>query len=248
MDYLVGVLGGMGPAATVDFMQKLIDLTDAGSDQQHIPLLVSSIPDIPDRGAYLLNGGESPEPALLCCLQMLEQAGAACIVIPCNTAHYWFPQLKAATQAEMLNLIEAVAEAAREAGFYRVGLLATGATLATGLYQTVLERFGIDCVAPEGALQEAVMDGIHALKAGDTASARRSFDAPYRFLQEQKVEAIILGCTEIPIILAGEVREMPAFFLDSNKILAQVVVRWYEKKTGKTLLRPPPVGSSVSSA
>ncbi|MCL2871767.1 MAG: amino acid racemase [Betaproteobacteria bacterium] len=238
MDYLVGVLGGMGPAATADFIQKLIELTDAGSDQQHIPLLVSSIPDIPDRGACLLNGGLSPLSALLDRLQMLENAGAACIVIPCNTAHYWFPQLKAATSVEMLNLIDMVAQAVRDAGFSKVGVLATDATLITGLYQTALEQFGVDFVIPEGAAQQAVMDGIFALKAGATESARGHFEAPYQYLQQQKVDAIILGCTEIPIALAEEVRNRPAYFVDSNKILAQAVIRWYERKTGKTLLRP----------
>lgn len=244
MDYLVGVLGGMGPAATADFMQKLIDLTDAGNDQQHVPVLVSSIPNIPDRGACLLKGGVSPLPALLDRLRMLENAGAACIVIPCNTAHYWFPQLKAATSVEMLNLIDVVAEAVREAGFSKVGVLATDATLVTGLYQSALERFGIGCVIPEGATQQAVMDGIFALKAGASASARHYFEAPYQYLQQQKVDAIILGCTEIPIALADEVRNRPAYFLDSNKILAQAVIRWYGRQTGRELLRPSDENSS----
>ncbi|MCL2739555.1 MAG: amino acid racemase [Bacteroidales bacterium] len=229
-EHLIGVLGGMGPAATIDFMHKVIELTPAACDQQHIPMMVSSMPDIPDRSAHLLQGGASPLPALLHRLQLLEKAGASCIVIPCNTAHYWFPQLKAATSVAMLNLIDEVVDAACEARFSKVGLLATDATLATGIYQTALEKKGIECVAPDGVMQKAVMDGIYTYKAGDSAKARQGFEAPYCCLQQQQVGAIILGCTEIPLILADEIRKKPACFLDSNRILAQAVVRWYSGK------------------
>ncbi|MCL2310309.1 MAG: amino acid racemase [Proteobacteria bacterium] len=238
MNYLIGVLGGMGPAATADLMNKIIELTEVTGDQQHIPLLVSSMPDIPDRGAHLLNGGASPLPALMDRLQMLEKAGAVCVVMPCNTAHYWFPQLKAAASAEMLSIIEATVEAVREAGLSEVGLLATDATLATGLYQSALEKAGIDCVVPDAVTQRTTMAGIFALKAGDPTTARRYLEAPYRYLLRE-ADAIILGCTELPLILAEEVRERPSFFFDSNKTLAQAVIRWYEGKTGKTLLKRP---------
>jgi aspartate racemase len=237
MSYLVGILGGMGPAATADFMSKIIALTKAVEDQQHIPLLISSMPDIPDRSAYLMSGGSSPQPALVYRLRMLEKAGAACIVMPCNTAHYWFPQLKAATSVEMLSIIDVTVEAAREAGFSRVGLLATDATLASGLYQNALEKVGIDCVAPEGVVQKAAMAGTYALKAGDPLKARDCLEAPYQYLQLHKVEAVILGCTEIPLIMADEIRKNPTYFLDSNQILARAVVRWYENKTKKPLLK-----------
>ena len=240
MDYLVGVLGGMGPAATVDFMNKIIEMTDADGDQQHIPMLVSSIPNIPDRSAHFLRNGESPQSALIYRLRMLEKAGVSCVVMPCNTAHYWFPQLKAALseEVEMLNLIDAVVEAVREAGLSRVGLLATDATVMTGMYQTALEKAGIEYVMPEGITQKAVMVGIYALKAGDLLKARDCLAAPCQYLQLYKAEALILGCTEIPLILAEEIRKEPEYYLDSNRILARATIRWYENKAGKRLLKP----------
>jgi aspartate racemase len=237
MDYLVGVLGGMGPAATTDFMNKIIDLTEASGDQHHVPLLVSSMPDIPDRSDHFLNGGSSPQPALVYRLRMLEKAGVACVVMPCNTAHYWFPQLKAAASVEMLSIVDVVVETVCEAGFSTVGLLATEATVMTGMYQMALEKAGIRCVVPDDAEQEDVMAGIYAMKAGDLTEARRCFEAPCRDLQLQKAEAVILGCTETPIILAKEIREKPDYFFDSSRILARATIRWYENKTGKTLLR-----------
>ena len=227
---IVGVLGGMGPAATVDFMSKVIELTGADSDQQHIPLVVSSMPNIPDRSAHLLHGSSSPLPALLHRLHQLEKAGATVIVMPCNTAHYWFPQLRMAATVEMLNLIEEVVAVAQKAHFSKVGLLATSATLATLLYQKALSQTGMECIAPESTLQQEVMNSIYLCKSGNTTEARQRLEAPYRFLLQQNIEAIILGCTEIPIILAEEVLNKPDYFLDSNKILAQSLVNLYKQK------------------
>jgi len=225
---LLGVIGGMGPAATVDFMHKVIESTNATCDQQHIPMMVLSMPDIPDRSAHLLRGAPSPLPALLHRLQLLEKAGATCIVMPCNTAHYWFLQLKAAASVEMISLIDSVVNAAYESRFSKVGLLATDATLSTQLYQKALEEKGIECIAPQGEMQKAVMDGIYVYKAGDLEKARQSFEAPFYYLQQRQVDAVILGCTEIPLIMANEVQKTPESFLDSNKILAQAVVRWFK--------------------
>ena len=233
VDYLIGVLGGMGPAATVDLMSKVIGLTRTGGDQLHVPLLVSSMPDFPDRSTYLLSGGPSPLPALLDRLQMLEKAGARCIVIPCNTAHYWFSELQAATSALILNLIEEVAEAARQRGFSKVGLLATDATVSTGLYPKALEKNNVECIMLQGPLQKAAMEGIYLYKAGHLEEARQRLATPYRHLQHQKVEAIILGCSEVPLIMAKEIHQKPHYFLDSNQILAEAIVRQYEQQTGK---------------
>ena len=225
--HIVGVIGGMGPAATVDFMSKVIASTPATCDQEHIPMVVSSLPNLPDRSTCLLNGGPSPLPALLYRLQLLEKAGATCIVITCNTAHYWFPQLQKAASVEMISMIDSVAEAASQSRFAKVGLLATDATVSTGLYQAALDKKGIDCVVPKGAVQKAAMDGIYTYKGGNLQKARQIIQEAYLYLQQQQVEAIVLGCTEVPLILANEVRQTPASFLDSNKILAEAVVRWY---------------------
>jgi aspartate racemase len=229
-EHLIGVIGGMGPESTVDFMRKLIEMTDAHNDQEHIPLLVSSMPNFPDRSHHLLRGGESPLPALLERLHLLERAGATCIVMVCNTAHYWFDQLQAATTVQMLSMIDAVADAAKEAGFAKVGLLSTDATMATRMYQKSLKRADIECVTPNEALQKKMIDGIYAWKSGIPAKARDDLDAPYRYVAEQGVDAIILGCTELPLILEDAIRENPSFFLDSNRILAQAVIRWYETR------------------
>ncbi len=106
MKGLIGVLGGMGPAATVDLFNKFVSYTVANRDQEHIPLIISSIPDIPDRTEALLNHGESPLPLMTDYLKKLESAGAECIVIPCNTAHFWFSELKKVCHVDMLSIVE----------------------------------------------------------------------------------------------------------------------------------------------
>jgi len=221
----------MGPSATVDFMHKIVEFTQANSDQQHIPLLVASMPDIPDRSHCLLRGGLSPLPALLSRLKLLEDAGSTCIVIPCNTAHFWFEQLQAATSAQMLNLIDAVAACALEKRLSKVGLLSTDATIATRLYQTALEKRGIECIVPPDDLQKAMMEGIYLYKSGHLQEAQSLFKEPYLYLQRRQVEAIILGCTEIPLILSHEIAKQPHLFLDSNEVLARAVIRWYEQQS-----------------
>ena len=122
----VGVLGGMGPLATVDFMHKLLAATPATRDQDHLPLLVSSIPQVPDRTAAYRGEGASPLPALIASGRRLVDGGASMVVMPCNTAHLWFEPLQAALGVPMLHLVDAaLAEAAVAVGGAPLGLLAT---------------------------------------------------------------------------------------------------------------------------
>ncbi|MDN6090128.1 MAG: aspartate/glutamate racemase family protein, partial [Enterobacterales bacterium] len=107
MQHTIGILGGMGPAATADMLSKFVHFRHVGQDQQHIPIIACSIPDIPDRSACLLSGGPSPYDYLERYLHMLEGAGAECIVIPCNTAHYWFERLQHSAHVEMINILDA---------------------------------------------------------------------------------------------------------------------------------------------
>lgn len=143
MKNVIGILGGMGPAATADMFQKFIQLTPAKKDQDHIPLLISSIPDIPDRSASILSNGENPKPFMEKYVKGLQVAGATCIIIACNTAHYWFSDLKKRTNIEMLSMIDAVVDAVLNTRMQRIGLLATDATLATNLYKNKLEEHGL---------------------------------------------------------------------------------------------------------
>ncbi|MBY5943886.1 aspartate/glutamate racemase family protein [Photobacterium rosenbergii] len=226
MSRKLGILGGMGPLATVEFMQKIIAQTPACSDQQHIPMLVSNNPQIPDRTAFLISNGDDPYPALKQGMEQLEQAGAECIVMPCNTAHYWYPRLSNTCRVHMISILDSVVDEAKLRGYTKVGIMATTATMTTRMYETKLAQKQIAAVAPEQDQQQAVMDGIYAVKAGDVEQGHRLMKPVFDSLLEQGADAVILGCTEIPVALAETVFNQPEQCLDSLNILAKACIDW----------------------
>jgi aspartate racemase len=223
---MLGILGGMGPLATVDFMAKVIALTDAARDQDHIPMVVSSIPQIPDRTVAILDNGSDPLPAMLRCVDMLERAGATVIAIPCNTAHFWYPQIANFARVPVLNIVDACAtELGQQIGVQRarIGLLATRGTLATGIYADRLTEFEI--VMPSD--QDSVMRGISAVKAAKLEEARLLLGAAAEDLFRAQCSAVIMACTEVPLALAEVAKHLPAKYIDPTNALARLCVsRW----------------------
>ncbi|MEG0098748.1 MAG: amino acid racemase [Citrobacter sp.] len=233
MKGLIGVLGGMGPAATVDLFNKFVTFTAAQRDQEHIPLIISSIPDIPDRTDALMHHGRSPLPAMRDYLHKLEDAGAECIVIPCNTAHFWFKELKDACHIDLLSIVETTMNEVENCGKSRIGLLATNATLYMGLYQKGIESLGLSCISPDTTGQEKVMESIYCLKAGDIKRAQELMNEQAEILFSRGAEVIVLGCTEVPVILADAVKQLPDKYIDSTGSLVRAGIKWYEKRVGK---------------
>ncbi len=223
----LGVLGGMGPLATVTFMTKVIELTTAKSDQDHVPMMVSNVPQIPDRTAAIMQQGNDPFPKLLSCLRDLENGGSNLFVIPCNTAHFWYDRLKAEAKIDSISIIESVTENIHQRGFRKVGLLATDATVKAGLYPKALAAHGVDCIVPDSDIQQQVMQGIYAVKAGNLVEGRECLEAAFNALIECGAEAVIMGCTEIPVALDHLVIDKPQQCIDSLGILARACVDWY---------------------
>lgn len=223
---VVGVLGGMGPLATLDFLRKMLAATPAAIDQDHVPVVVSSIPQVPDRTRAFRGEGDSPLAAMVASGRRLVAAGAGLVVVPCNTAHLWFDELQDALGLPMLNLVDAaIDEAAAAAGRRgRIGLLATDATLASGLY---LNRAGggMQWLLPTaGEMLERVMPGIAAVKAGELATARGLLREAVQALQRRGASAVVLGCTEIPVALDGADSPLP--LVDATGALARRAVAW----------------------
>jgi aspartate racemase len=223
---LVGVLGGMGPLATLDFLHKVLAATPARRDQDHVPMMVSSIPQVPDRTAAFRGEGESPLPALLACGERLAAAGVGLLVLPCNTAHLWFDELQAALGLPMLHLADAaLAEAARRAPGARLGLLATDATLASGLYLNRPQPRALQWVLPTAVeMVEQVMPGIAAVKAGELARGRDALVQAAQALRRRGADALVLGCTELPLVLDEAGLGLPV--IDATDALARAVVAW----------------------
>jgi aspartate racemase len=234
---ILGVLGGMGPAATVDFMTKVIDLTDADADQKHIPMLVANLPDVPDRSACLLHDGESPLAKLTQYRDLLIAAGASVVAIPCNTAHFWFEDLLKTSKVPMISIVDSVVAEIKERGLERVGVVGTDATIATGLYQKKLEEAGVEFLLLPPERQHKVMEGIYLLKAGRFDEAHAHSFPQVEYLLEKGAQAVVLGCTETPVILKNELATDAAHFIDSNEALAVASIRWMEKATGRKLLK-----------
>lgn len=221
MKRVAGVLGGMGPDATVDFMAKVIALTPAGRDQDHVRMLVDHNPGIPNRQAALLQGGEDPGPALAAMAAGLEAAGADFLVIPCNTAHAFSDAITAAVGIPLVSIIDLTVDAC--AGHDAVGLLATDGCIASRVYQEALAARGIRVVLPEATEMQEIMRLVTAIKAGDRSDAvATAMQAVATALVTRGAGAVIAGCTEIPLVLDAGMLEVP--LVSSTDVLAAATV------------------------
>lgn len=225
---VLGVLGGMGPLASAEFMRRLTLLTPAARDQDHVPAVLWSDPRVPDRTAARLSGGEDPLPALLRGIRGLEVAGCGAIAIPCNTAHGWFDAMQAATQLPILHIVDAAAEELARLGLSRgsVGVMGTAGTLAMGLYQDRLGGRGYDCLVPAGEeMARLVTPAIALVKANRVAEAHAPLAEAAARLVARGARAVVLGCTEIPLgIAAGPALPFPV--CDTIDALARAAIGW----------------------
>jgi aspartate racemase len=223
----LGILGGMGPMATVDFVKRILDKSPAHSDQEHIPMIISNNPVIPDRTRHILENGENPLQMMLSNLMNLVSSGATKVVIPCNTAHYWLDQLKQDREVSFISIIDTVVEEAQRRDMQKIGVMATDATIQTGLYSKAIEQAGRQPLFPTHDEQQTVMAGIYAVKAGETEKGRELMLPVFDRLIADGADGVILGCTEIPVAFATLNEEKKAKALDSLDILAQQCVDYY---------------------
>ncbi len=237
---MIGVIGGMGPLATVDYMAKVIEESHATQDSDHVPLLVSNDARIAPRPAAILNGGTSPLAALLAIRDRLIGAGATAIVMPCNTAHHWHAQLVSNCPVPFISIIDASCDWALEmhakrgsSTSNRVAVLATQATLAARLYDTALIARGFSPENPtEDQLDHWVLPCIAAVKSGDLASARLLLSNVLQALAAAGVGWVLLACTELPIALTDD-EPHRNLCIDTNRALARASVKhWRLNPTG----------------
>ena len=228
---LVGVLGGMGPLATADFVFKLIALTPAERDEDHIPIVVSSCPQLPSRVAPILErGARSPLPELKERLDSMLAAGARLIVMPCNTAHHWHAELaEAARPIPFPHIADAAADELGRRGIAGpIGLLATEGALKSGFYQQRLAARGLRCALPsEDVTRALVLPGIALVKANRPAEAAPLFrEAVRRLKDETESVIVVLGCTEIPAAFPAGDPWLSAECVDATDALARATVAW----------------------
>ena len=228
MARMLGVLGGMGPLASAEFMRRLTLLTPAGRDQDHVPAVLWSDPRVPDRTAARLGAGEDPLPALLRGLRGLEAAGCGAVAIPCNTAHGWFEAMAAATPLPILHIVDAAEAELRRLGVApgRIGVMGTAGTLAMRLYQDRLEARGWTCLIPdEDAMRRLVSPAVASVKANRVAEGCAPLAEAARALHLRGARAVVLGCTEIPLAVAAG-PPLPFPVCDTVDALARAAIGW----------------------
>lgn len=221
---ILGVIGGLGPVATAHFMELVIRMTRAERDQDHLNMIIYSIPSIPDRTAYILDHAKAnPLPEMIRIGKLLRQQSADCVAIPCFTAHYFFEELCREISLPIINAPEETAKYLRQRGIRKAGIMATTGTIQSELFHRELIRQGIEPVIPTQEGQQAVMsliyDDIKQNRSGDMDKFRRVQDE----LRLAGAEVIILGCTELSMIKRDQ--NIGPGFIDAMEVLAAACVK-----------------------
>lgn len=218
-----GIIGGLGPMATVYLMQLIVEMTDAKEDQDHIEILLHSKPAIPDRTQFLV--GKSTENPIKEIVEVgigLKNNGADFIAIPCITAHSFWDVLHEKIGCPMINAVDETVEYLKKKDYKKVGIMATDGTVKCSIFQDSLTKYGMEYVLPEAESQELVMDLIYKdIKAGKKVNFDY-FLAISDELKKQGAEVIILGCTELSLIKRDY--DLPAGYIDVLDILAWKIV------------------------
>jgi aspartate racemase len=225
---IIGILGGMGPEATLSLFEKIIANTPATRDQDHLRVIIDSNAKIPDRTPAILGQGETPLPAMIESGRTLERAGADFIVIPCVSAHFFLDELSGQLTLPILSLFDAVAEELerRQPVPAAAGLLATTGTIHGGRFQERLQKSGIDTLLPGLDDQKRVMSVIYRVKATSSGAGREEMRSELRSvvttLVDKGAQAIVAGCTEVPLVLRSQ--DVPVPFFDSLVVLARAAI------------------------
>ncbi|TCS37553.1 aspartate racemase [Paucimonas lemoignei] len=199
---LLGILGGMGPLATVDFLGKLTRLVPAHCDQDHLPWLTLSQPDMPDRSSAIRDGDDRPREWLAKGVAWLAEQGVSLIALPCSTSHFWFEAMQEASSVPIMHIADATVEELRLSPLPRSGkvaVLATRGTIRSGMYSARLRAADFQVVVPDEAGQMKVDRIIAQVKAGEGSAARQEMQLLQAELSRQGVAALVLGCTELPL-------------------------------------------------
>ncbi len=225
----IGILGGMGPEATLDCYAKIIKSTPAKTDQEHLRVIIDANPRVPDRTAAIIGEGPSPVPVLVAGCHTLQSAGADFIIIPCVSAHIFLEEIRQQVKLPILSIFDAVAQTiiSDHAGIKTAGLMGTSGTISGGLFQKRLAADNIKTIVPDDHQQAKVMAAIYDIKNYRPARSRRQITSELVATAESLIsngaQGIIAGCTEIPLVLKQA--HLPVPYFDAITILARSAIR-----------------------
>jgi aspartate racemase len=228
---ILGIFGGMGPEATADLYHHIVRLTPAEKDQEHIPTLIYSLPQVPDRMASIRNQDLAIVPYLVEGVTRLENAGASFIAIPCNTVHYYYNYMQEAVSIPIIHMIrETVREVTQNyPDMERIGLLATTGTLESRLYEDELVKNGYEVIVPDDSVEiEMVMKAVFGIKAGSDKQTNEDLLAQAGdHVIKKGAQLIVLGCTEIPLAFNPARMDVPV--VNATRVLAERAIQMYQQ-------------------
>jgi aspartate racemase len=218
----------MGPAASAEYITRLVTQTPASCDQEHIPFVLWNNPQIPDRSTSIRNGDDKPLPFLLQGVQVLKAVGCDLIVIPCNSAHFWYEEL-VKLKVPIFHIVDSVALALREKNVTgTIGIMGTQGTIQSSLYQNHLSKLGWDCIVPsQEEMDDIVQPAIDLIKGGELDRAHSMFMLVIDSLINRGAQAVVLGCTEVPLAVKEEAyNSMP--LINSIDSLVKVAIKEFK--------------------
>jgi len=223
MSLILGIVGGMGPLATVKLIEKIVMLTEAKCDQEHLHIIADINTSIPDRTAYLIGTGKDPREFLIHSAKLLCAMGAEYLVMPCNAAHYFYCDIVKEINIPFLHMIEETAKKIKECNpkSTRIGLLAAEGTCRAGVYDKIFQKYGIQVIKPTMEKQKYVTDVIYGVKENRKTDIKLFLRAAGE-LKEKGCETIILGCTELSVL--NDQHRLQFNFIDPMEIVARSAI------------------------
>jgi aspartate racemase len=214
-----GILGGMGPAAGIDFCNNLVNLNNATRDQEHVQFILFNITDIPDRPTAIIN--KNTLPVLIeieKIIRNMEKCGITKIVLACNTVHYLIKEIQDMTKIPVLDMIKCTAEYIKNNKFKLVGLLGTDITTKMNLYSKYIE-----VLLPDDNFQKKIMSGIYDIKGSNLSLGRAKLMQGIDHLVDSGADSILLGCTELPLIL-NQSSSIGVTLINPAEVLARKII------------------------
>lgn len=226
---VLGIVGGMGPEASSYLYQKIIELSGADTDQDHLEIIIHNNTRIPDRTAAILDNKPSPVPEIQRSVKMLESAGAECIIMACITAHFFIDEIRNSATVPVLSAVDATVDQLKHdyPDVSLAGLLATAGTIRTGLFQKALVTHHVKPLVNDDAeVTDLVMGAIYGgngIKAGNKSGApKQKLYRAAHLLTERGAQALILGCTELPLVF--DQRDFRVPLINPSELLAETAI------------------------
>ena len=221
----LGIIGGMGPMATVQLFHRIVSMTRSETDMGHLHILIDNNTKIPDRTDAILHEGDNPVPEMVRSALCLEQSGAEILIMSCNTAHYFYPEICRFVHVPFLNMIWETAKETKRQGFCRAGLLATDGTIRTGIYEREFKRYGLELILPDAPEQKEVMNLIYqGVKSGTDEWYTAPVERIVEHMKENGAQTVILGCTELPLAFSEYHIHSRLPVIDPMEILAKQAI------------------------